>query len=132
MSNKELPPHPQADTLIAYAKGKEIQGRLLGRKWKTVAGPLDLVDDSSWELRVKTEMMVLAGHEFPMPAQEPLNEGQVYWTPRLHAYEEMCEADEWTGHKADLGNLKRNIIHLTREGAIAQAKAMIAACGGEV
>lgn len=39
---------------------------------------------------------------------------------------------KWRGHQHDHRGLQHGLIQLTAEGAIAQAKAMIAAVGGEV
>lgn len=131
MSNKELTPHPQADILIAYAKGKKIQGSLSGTEWKTIANPLVLIDDPTWRLRIKPETITINDHEFPAPVRKPLKEGQSYWlvdpefTP---TYRRMV----WGDSVKDRYCLKRGLIQLTEEGASAQAKAMIAACGGEV
>lgn len=129
--NEKLTPHPQADILIAYAKGKEIQGRLLGREWETITNPLDLINEPTRELRVKTEMMVLAGHEFPMPVREPLEDGQMYFIPKITGGA-LYRGDTWGGYDIDFDALNRGLIQLTVEGAIAQAKAMIASVGGEV
>lgn len=122
--NEKLTPHPQADILIAYAKGKEIQGRLLGRKWKTVASPLALVDDSSWELRVKPETININGHEVPAPVLEPLEKGQVYWLVRCCSTV-GSESQTWNGDPHDFLWLKNGLIHLHHKAADAHTEALL-------
>lgn len=131
MSNKELTPHPKADILRAIADGKTIEGRLHNTDWEVLALPLLAVEKSEWELRIKPETMSLAGHEFPAPVREPLKVGQKYWIPRTDLGD-YGEPHTWSDHYIDAGYLKLGLIQITREGAIAQAKAMIAAVGGEV
>lgn len=131
MSNKT--PHPQAEILRAIADGKIVE---ICHKTKDIwfesTSVLAYVGDEGYRLRIKPEIMALAGHEFPFPVREPLENGQKYWTPDVHGFVEICRTDIWIGHKVDFHNLKRGLIQLTKEGAIAQAKAMIAAVGGDV
>jgi len=131
MSNKELTPHPKADILRAIADGKTIEGRLHNTDWEVLALPLLAVEKSEWELRIKPETMSINGHEFPAPVREPLPVGTLYWQANIGS-NELETAWKWSDHDVDKFLLRRALIQLTKKGAIAQAKAMIAAVGGEV
>lgn len=131
MSNKELTPHPQADILRAIAQGKKMQRlRVATDEWEHSEFPLnDMVN--GYELRIKPETMTLAGHEFPEPVREPLTLGQQYWIARIEG-DTLVDTYRWAYHRLDECYLQRGLIQLTETGAIAQARAIIAACGGEV
>ena len=133
--------HPQAEILRAIADGKTIEGRRIGPDcatidcttidWTTIANPLTVIGNPIWELRVKPETMTLAGHKFPAPVRDPLEEGVLYSlvdTTFGPAFRRIL----WANSLKDVEYLKRGLIQRTEEGAIAQAKAMIAAVGGEV
>lgn len=128
MSNPELTPHPQAEILRAIADGKTIEGRYLDSPWITLPKPFD---PKGWEFRVKQETMTLAGHEFPVPVREPLEIGTEYWYADTDTPSNP-PCYRWNGRGNDLIWMNKGLIHLTKEGAIAKAKAMIAACGGDV
>ena len=130
MSNKELTPHPKAAWLLAIAQGKKMQ-RLHPPtdEWEHSEFPLnDMVN--GYELRIEPEIMTLAGHDFPVPVQEPLEVGQAYWVVLLN--ECVTQTYTWRGDESDEMWLNHGLIQLTRAGAIAQARAIIAACGGEI
>lgn len=133
--NEELTPHPKADILRAIADGKTVQMRSTSahedNEWWEPGDILQYINDGHHEFRIKPETMSINGHEFPMPAREPLKVGQKYWIPRIDLGD-YAETHTWSDHYLDAGYLKLGLSQTTREGAIAQAKAMIAACGGEV
>lgn len=135
MSNKELTPHPKADILRAIADGKPVQMRSTknyeDNEWWEPSAVLQYIDDKSKEFRIKPETMTLSGHEFPAPVREPLPVGTLYWQANIGS-NELETAWKWSDHDVDKFLLRRALIQLTKEGAIAQAKAMIAAVGGEV
>lgn len=128
MSNKE---HPQAEILRAIADGKTIEGKHLDGQWVPHPSPWLRIGDLSWQLRIKSETIALAGHEFPSPVREPLKTGTPYWQVTAGS-NNLCTQWRWNGDHSDMTLLKRRLIQLTEEGAIAQARAMIASVGGEV
>jgi len=126
--NELLQPHPQAEWLIAMAQGKPVQRFTAGGLW--VGASLNcLCNYPSGTFRIKPETININGHEVPSPVREPLNYGTHYFMVSIGdaSYTEHT----WRDQKHDFRWLKYGQIQLTREGAIAQAKAMIAACGGE-
>lgn len=78
-------------------------------------------------------MRSINGYEYPEPVREPLKYGQPYWIPFIDR-DELTHPKryEWVDASVDRTWLKRGLIQLTKEGAVAQAKAIILACGGEV
>lgn len=135
MSNKELTPHPQAEILRAIADGKTIEARRIkspiDEEWHEPHEAIYLVNDDNYELRIKPETITINGHEVPCPVREPLPVGTLYWQANIGS-NELEAAWKWSDHDVDKFLLRRALIQLTKEGAIAQAKAMIAAVGGEV
>lgn len=136
MSNKE---HPRAEILRAIADGKTIQKKCCtdarGVHWadQTVQEALSLAMGGVYLLRIKPETMSINGHEFPTPVREPLKVGQEYWAAWIDQQDEgLAVRFTWRGDETDLLFLKRGLMQLTKEGAIAQARATFAAYGGEV
>lgn len=129
---KKLTPHPQAEILRAIADGKTVQIRHEDDDaWWEPTNALQYINSDKHKFRIKPKTISINGHEFPKPARERLKDGQAYWIPRTDLLDQG-DFQTWTGHYLDERNLKRGLIQLTKEGAIAQAKAMIAAVGGEV
>jgi hypothetical protein len=129
---KELTPHPQADILRAIADGKTVQmrSRLRPTTWHDEPTPFEYLSDELFEWRIKPETITINGHEVPAPVREPLENGQVYWQVSL-GNDDMCFQYAWRGdYSGDMlllkrGLLKRGLIHLTREAAIAHAEALL-------
>lgn len=78
--------------------------------------------------RIKPRTMSINGMEFPEPMLEEPEVGTEYWMVDIH--NQGCNFFSWIGDDNDLKWLKRGLIQATEEGAIAQAKAMVAALGG--
>lgn len=133
MSNKELTPHPKAEILRAIADGKKVQTRLIGDDdWWEPAAVLQYINDEGREFRIKPETMSINGQEFPAPVREPLKCGTKYWVLYLDKQSFFTDDYVWSETALDVFWLKRGLIQLTKDGAIAQARAIIAACGGEI
>lgn len=126
--------HPQADILRAIADGKTVQMRSTknydDNEWWEPTDVLGYINSDKHEFRIKPETMSINGHEFPIPVRWPLKEGKEYWIAELEVIS-MAGQAIWRCDEHDFRWLKRGLIQLTEEGAIAQAKAMIAAIGGE-
>ena len=126
--------HPQADILRAIADGKVVQARYVPGEWfdaepSKALGFIAAACDSC-EVRIKPETMTLAGHEFPEPVRKSLKYGTPYFM--VSVGDAPYTEHKWRGHQHDHRGLQHGLIQITAEGAIAQAKAMIAAVGGEV
>jgi len=124
-----MTPHPQADILIAIAHGKTVQMRRKkhAEEWRTPENPLCFLGDScvdGYEWRVKPETITINGHEVPCPVREPLEKGQVYWcvAPDSDTY---TDTFLWGDDDLDKRLLRRGLIHLTKEAAVAHAEALL-------
>lgn len=79
--------------------------------------------------RQVTPTINIGGHIVPRPLTEPPEEGtKVYLVSLItcgHYVREWWKNDEY-----DQNRLKRGVVHITKEAAIAHAKALIAISGG--
>lgn len=68
---------------------------------------------------------IINGFEVPAPETEELKEGNSYFYPDIFS-EEFYGKDSWgRNNYSDNLSLKRGLVFLTKEGAIANAKAML-------
>lgn len=81
--------------------------------------------------RLAKEMITINGVSFPKPACEPLEIGQEYFVCDIVS-KGFYDIFEWENCKLDQDFLKYGMIHLTKEDAIAHAKALIKLSGGKV
>ena len=145
----DMKEHPYADFLRALADGVPLDDFEF-RYSSTVtfsSGNLDVLDMFVLLSGKNSELIVtrktpthkthqVNGFEVPAPETELLKIGQEYWLPCFSAKDWAGEPYEWDGGSVDQGVLKRGLVHLTKEAAIANAKAMVgidpATEGGEV
>lgn len=115
--------HPQADILRAIADGETVQCYTSGG-WidsHTYEALTDIAYKRSYKYRVKPKTLVINGHEVPEPVREPLNEGDVYY--RVDVPSITCLT--WGNDSYDTEMLRRGLIHLTKEAAIAHTSALL-------
>ncbi len=83
----------------------------------------DVVDHHDWfELAPRTHEV--NGFTVPAPESEALNVGDKYYSA-VPTRSNWCFPEEWGNSMIDNRYLTRGIIHLTKEAAIANAKAML-------
>lgn len=126
--------HPHAEILRAIADGEPLENfEIRGsdsdwQSWQSLAnGWMDwLYNPEDWYLRRKQKTIVVNGFEVPEPVREPLEKGQMYWMPLLHSTDYVMFVN-CTGGATVLEQLalKRGFLHLTKEAAVAHAKAML-------
>ncbi|QPB42182.1 hypothetical protein [Rodentibacter haemolyticus] len=75
------------------------------------------------QYRRKPKTILINGIEVPEPVREPLHKGDTYYTPDFD--KNMYSALGWCDDDYDIEYLRNGIIHLTKENAIAHAKALI-------
>ena len=87
--------------------------------------------NSAWQFRIARDMVTVGGVSFPKPELEPLKDDDEYWVadPTCIYY---ALSSRWAGDKLDKWALSRGVLHLSRENAIAHAKALIKLSGGEI
>lgn len=83
--------------------------------------------------RLAQEMITIGDVSFPKPVSEyeKFEEGQEYFMPALQSDAFYCHSKWWHG-TLDTKRLEQGLIHLTKENAIAHAKALIKLSGGKV
>lgn len=108
------------DLIKAFVDGKEIycDSHILN----LIAFDLDI---SYYKIKPKT--ITVNGFEIPEPVREELILGQYYFIPSPTNFEEedLFEDYYWDSDRNDKSFLERGVIHLTKENAIAHAKAML-------
>lgn len=132
---KELTP---AELVQAIQDGKKVEFRMMSsdtwfelKEWKSVK--LGELLNSVWQYRLVQEMVTVGDVSFPKPVSEPLEVATEYWVahPVYSVYTASC-ACRWSDDFYDNLYLKRGLIHLSKENAVAHAKAIIQLIGGTV
>ncbi len=99
------------------------RGKLDGLKW---TGPNAirrlLSEPNCFSLATRTHE--INGFEVPAPEVEALNDGDEYYIPDPASHEWYVQYN-WEDDCLDYSWLRRGLIHLTMEAAIANAKAML-------
>lgn len=76
------------------------------------------------------ETIQISGIHVPKPLMEPPQLGANYWFIDLHR-QSLAVSSQWAGGAFDNLALKRGMLHVTEENAVAHAKALIKVSGGE-
>ncbi|PJK01481.1 hypothetical protein CO615_04175 [Lysobacteraceae bacterium NML75-0749] len=88
----------------------------------------DLVTHPMWceyfEYRRKPRTININGHEVPEPIREPPKYNSPYYMPEFK-YPELYERFFWEGDHTDMHRLKSGLMHLTKDAAIAHARALL-------
>lgn len=122
--------HKYAQVLRWIADGEEIQWYGWGGQWhpiehKEIMKALSGEDAAPPEhFQIKPRTITVNGREIVEPERKALEDDQAYWVPSI-AREELQSQANWAGDAFDLRCLERGLVHLTKENAIAHAKAML-------
>ena len=114
--------HKHKDLIIAWANGETVQvwgGDRYG--WLDVLEPSFNCDT---EFRVKPEIILINGIEVPAPVTDKLELHQSYHTPSLVNFS-FYNQKTWSNSVIDGNNLRRGIVHLSKEAAKVHAKALL-------
>lgn len=84
----------------------------------------------SSKYRRKPRTMNINGHEFPEPLRVAPAVSTAYWVYANSTLKPTAKLF-WHGDKYDLEYLSLGMCQATKEGALAQAKAIVLACGGK-
>jgi hypothetical protein len=125
--------HPHAEILRAIADGEPLENFEVHythwheTDWRCSRWWASWVfHPEAWQVRRKQKTIMVNGFVVPEPVREQPKDGAEYWTPTL---QDANYASGWTWLKAgdafDNNALKRGLIHLTKEAAVAHAKAML-------
>lgn len=80
--------------------------------------------DSQFDLFMKPETRVINGFEVPAPVKTPLQDFDYYYVPSIQD-DRFYFRYVWTGSSVSKNCLERGLVFLTKEDAIANAKAML-------
>jgi hypothetical protein len=122
--------HPHAWVLRAIADGEPVSEFEVYRAgfthgWSCASNwTLWIIEPKGWEFRRKQKTIKVNGFDVPEPLREPLKNNVNYCIPDPKM-EDLFDYQTWTGHRLDMVWLSRGLIHLTKENAIAHAKAML-------
>lgn len=86
--------------------------------------PSDMTFPDDHEYRRKPRAININGHEVPEPVRKPLECGAEYFAPAVGGVYFATEF-YWRGDEVDNRLLERGLVHLTKEAAIAHAKALL-------
>lgn len=123
--------HIHADLMLQYAQ----DAMTTDKPWelwefKNSASCIwsSLAEHPSWyenlDYRRKPRTININGFDVPEPVREPLEIDEVYYTFNLST-SNIAGDTVWDGRSFDLLNLKRGLIHLTKEAAELHAKALL-------
>lgn len=112
-----------ADLMIAWANGAKIEARdeCQNNNWHNAIP----VWNDSCEYRIKPATVSINGIEAPKGLTEAPALGTKYYIPEIGQRYTCVNSFTWTHDTFDLMMLERGIVHLTKENAIAMAKAML-------
>ena len=99
-----------------------------GRKEMTVAEMIAALRAKRYLTR-EPESIRIGGINVPKPLMTPPPLGTRYWCAMMDE-DAMAYAFTWNGDRYDRLVLKRGMLHLTEENALAHAKALIQVSGG--
>lgn len=121
------------DVFEAFENHRKVEINRGDGKWKPVKAKEVTMEDlmnPNFEFRQFTEMVKIGNVSFPKPENEG-KYGEIYYYPKFTGGEFYSFAT-WNEHPMGEQLLKSGMLHLTKETAIAHAKALIKLSKGEV
>ena len=85
-------------------------------------------ENLSFRKAMKQEMVTIGNITFPKPYQGEMEYGQIYYFPTVD-FKSLWDSTTWTGTPNDFMLMDRSLVHLTKENAIAHAKALLKLSG---
>lgn len=125
------------EVLQALIDGQEVEYRNCMSEWCDLnSGTLSIrsLIDESVQFRIKLEKqetITVGDVPFPKPYQGEMKYDQVYYYAVMD-FNSLFDRNVWENDTADLSLMKKGLVHLTKENAIAHAKALIKLSGGEI
>lgn len=112
--------------------GKEVEYRYLDDTWVEYkqTSPVGILTSTEYSFRIKPREMITIGDvTFPKPQKVRYSVGTEYYFPCLEV-KNLYSSYIWGDDCLDNDLLQKGILHLTKENAIAHAKALIKLSGG--
>ena len=129
---------PEVVQAILDGKRVEIRGVIASQNddWKPLNEHeihIRVLTNGLFMFRLAQEMVTIGDVSFPKPESEPPELGTEYWIAELsYEYYATTLPILWADDSHDHMYLKRGLIHLSRENAVAHAEALIKLSGGSV
>lgn len=92
---------------------------------------VDTLLNEEVKFRMPQETITVGDVSFPKPYHGEMLYKQEYYYPIMD-YASLFGSNTWENDRADLFLMKKGLVHLTKENAIAHAKALIKLSGGEI
>ncbi|AKG19276.1 hypothetical protein AAX09_07710 [Moraxella bovoculi] len=92
---------------------------------------ISMLTNGLFIFRLAQEKVTIGDVSFPKPVSEPLKKGTKYWFAGLGS-ERCAFSYDWDDDETDKRILRRGLLHLSEENAVAHAKALIKLSGGTI
>lgn len=120
------------EVLQALKDGKQVEIKASNDKWEELRAyqhNIACLLNEANQFRLAQEMMTIGDVSFPKPESKPLVNGCAYYyvNPLIR---ELHTVTYWKGDEVDMLLLAKNLVHISKENAIAHAKALIKLSGG--
>ena len=99
--------------------------------WRHHADDPDWTQADDWRIRPRTIRIGEIDVQEPVRSVTSMTYGGKYWTFSI-LEDDFVTDFIWENDKSDLSMLKAGLVHLTKEAAIAHAKALILVSGGKI
>lgn len=119
------------EVLEALKLGKDVEYSYLGGDWVTYNqnSPVGALTSGEYSFRVK-EMITIGNVSFPKPESKKPNMDSKYYSPSLGDTSKLYIELSWEDDSIDNISFTQGLIHLSKDNAIAHAKALIKISGG--
>lgn len=125
-----MTPHPHAEILRAIADGVPMSEFELtsNSHWENLDDGMNwsmwIFKPQEWKIRRKQQYIMVNGFKVPKPLDVPPKVDERYFIISLLS-ETLHDSFMWDGGDNEYMWLERNLLHTTKEAAIAHAKAML-------
>lgn len=126
--------HKYAQVLRWIADGESVEWRFDNSEWEPLMNAnitthtlgLFLKDqwDGGYEFRLKPRTVTVNGREIAAGAKKPPRSKTTCYLPQLYL-DGLVSSFTWSGSISNISAMKKGLVHLDRENAIAHAKAML-------
>ena len=119
------------EVLEALRLGKEVEYSYLGDDWVIYnqVSPVGALTSGEYSFRIK-EMITIGNVSFPKPETKKPNMNSKYYSPLLGDTSEAYIELSWEDDSIDNTSFTQGLVHLSKDNAIAHAKALIEISGG--
>lgn len=119
------------EVLEALKLGKDIEYSYLGGDWVSYnqVSPVGALTSGEYSFRIR-EMITIGNVSFPKPVTKKPKFDSKYYTPSLGDRSKLYIELTWEDDSIDNASFEQGLAHLSKDNAIAHAKALIEISGG--